>query len=85
MARPEQRPGSTGLQNRLTTIFERDFGHCSNPCLVPEALPLPLLSLSGCSAPGCTPTHSDGELQAQASATEFCWNVSLYGESKPNL
>lgn len=59
MARPEQMPGSVRLQNRLTTVFERDFRDCSNPCLVPEAPPFPLLSLSGCSTPVCIPTHSD--------------------------
>ena len=67
------------------TIFERDFLHCSNPCLVPETLPFPLLSLSGYSAPACTPHTVMGNCSFRPAPVQLCWKVSLYAESKPNL
>lgn len=59
-ARPEQIPGDSKLQNHITTELERDFQNCSNPYLVPETLPYPLVSLGGYSGPVVRPRPAMG-------------------------
>lgn len=79
------RGNPTEYQYRIMQLmaFERDFSKLSQPNLVPETLPCPHLSLSGCSALVCTHTSNDVTLRSQASTGKLCWKASLY--IKPNL